>query len=367
MEDWLLYLAVAWFAGTIILSIWQTWRYISLANLKKDYPLLASDQLPPLSLIIACHNEAENLSQNLEHWLQLDYPDWEIILINDFSTDQTWELMQAAAEKNARIQIINRSKGEGPGKKQALSTAIAQAQHQNLVFCDADCRPLSKDWLRYIGSSFSQGKELILGYGKLEGNGAIQGLVDFETVRTALSFWHYAYRGSAYMGVGRNIAYTKRLFEQANGFDAHLDLRSGDDDLFVHAVAEGANIEILRDPNSFTVSQGPESYRAWIRQKGRHYSTAWRYKLKYQLSLGLEGSLVLLFWLLLGFALVLSPLVSLALLFSRMSVQLSLSQHQEMFAKAKNNLYWPLWEILYVLSTFVLHIKNLFISNKREW
>lgn len=367
MEFLSIYIALFWFIVAIILILWQAWRFNAVNNLPTQVKLIEDSKLPALSLIIACKNEARNLAENLERWLALDYPNWELLLVNDQSEDHSLSLMQGIAHKKKDIQILDRPKEANPGKKAALKEAIEKAKNDCLVFCDADCRPNSENWLRYAGTHFAEGSDIVLGYGKLEGDSLFQGLVDFETTRTAYSYWHYALRGNAFMGVGRNLGYRKKLYEKVNGFEAHQDLASGDDDLFIHSAAQGAKISLMTAEESMTISPAVPNYTKWLFQKGRHYSTAWRYKWQFQLSLGLEGALILAFWLTIPFALVEFTLPALALFFSRMGIQLSISSRPYLFSQVKWNVIWPVWEIIATLSTFALHLRNLLFGPPKKW
>ncbi len=369
MEILTLFLAIFWFLVSLALFFWQFWRFRAISELLKDSSTVLSQvvQLPPLSLIVACRNESANLKRNLEHWLGQDYPNFELICVDDHSHDDTAEILENYAKENASLSLIRLSADATTGKKNALAAGIAAAHHEHLVFCDADCEPASKQWLKHIGIQFSAGKDLILGYGKLKGSSLFHGLVDFETVRTLASYWHYAYRGQAYGAVGRNLAYTKKLYDANQAHKKHFDLRSGDDDLFVNSIGQEVKIGFLVNPEAFTISSAPSSYGAWMRQKGRHYSTAWRYRLRDQFLLGLEGSLILLFWLLLPFGFILNPWSALSLFLARYVVNMQLGHHPKLFALPTLNLLWPMWELIWVLSTFVLHLRNLLWGASKEW
>jgi len=79
------------------------------------------------------------------------------------------------------------------------------------------------------------------------------------------------------MGVGRNIGYTRHLFESVNGFRSHYGLASGDDDLFVQEAATKKNVSINIDKDAFCYSAPCGDWDSWIRQKTRHYTTTDRY------------------------------------------------------------------------------------------
>jgi hypothetical protein len=100
------------------------------------------------------------------------------------------------------------------------------------------------------------------------------------------------------MGVGRNMAYRKELFFNNSGFNSHMRLKSGDDDLFINKVADNKNTSICFTEESFTISEPKTSFKSWILQKRRHISTAKFYKPLHQFLLGLFYTSQVLFWVL---------------------------------------------------------------------
>jgi uncharacterized membrane protein YbaN (DUF454 family) len=137
-------------------------------------------------------------------------------------------------------------------------------------------------------SRFIPGKELVLGYAPIiRERGFLNRVIRFDTAWIAVSYFSMALSRLPYMGVGRNISYTKRLFYSVNGFKSHYSLSSGDDDLFVQESARGTNYSINIDPASYCYSKGSYSWLNWIGQKTRHYTTSQRYKVIKKLMLGI--------------------------------------------------------------------------------
>lgn len=255
----------------------------------------------PVSLIVCSKNEAENLRKNIPLWQQQNHPNFEIILINDASIDDTLEIMESFAENDPRIQIVNVKNNEAfwASKKYALTLGIKRAKNTRLIFTDADCYPASTEWLALMTSKFSEQKQLVLGYGAYEKEGGfLNKIIRFETLMTAVQYFSYAEAGVPYMGVGRNLAYTSTLYYENKGFMSHIKVLSGDDDLFVNEAATSENVEICIDPEAFTYSIPKKKKSQWLFQKKRHYSTAKLYKLKHRILLGSYYIFNLLFWLL---------------------------------------------------------------------
>lgn len=255
----------------------------------------------PVSVIICAKNEADNLGNFLPSIINQKYSDFEIVLINDASSDDTLAIMQSFKKKHQNIKIIDVENIEAfwGNKKYALTLGIKAATHKHLLFTDADCKPISKYWISEMSQKFSDEKTIVLGYGKYKKEHSLVNLfVRFETLLAAIQYFSYAKLGSPYMAVGRNLAYHKDEFFNVKGFINHIHIKSGDDDLFIQDAANKENTVICTSEKSFTVSEAPKSFKEWFRQKRRHISTANHYKKKHKFFLGLFFVSKVLFYIL---------------------------------------------------------------------
>jgi len=243
----------------------------------------------PVSVVISAKNEYLNLKENLPLILDQKYPNFEVVVVNDASDDETIFLLEdlCREHKNLKIVTIEKDLNFFRGKKFPLAIGIKSASFENLLLTDADCKPSSPEWISHMASGFSNGKEVVLGYGKLmKRKGWLNMVIRFETAFTALQYFSLALWGSPYMGVGRNLAYKKSLFIQNKGFISHYKISSGDDDLFINKVANKSNTQIIINSGSFTLSPAKKTIQEWWRQKRRHLSTGAYYKKKHKLILG---------------------------------------------------------------------------------
>ncbi|MBK7406668.1 MAG: glycosyltransferase [Saprospirales bacterium] len=240
---------------------------------------------PPFSVILCARNEGANLAARLPAILSQDYPDFEVIVVDHASTDNTAEVLEKLATRFPALRWL-RCDDTGPGKKAPLTLGIREARHDWIVLTDADCRPASANWLSHLALQATPETDVILGYGPLEKQpGFLNAFARFETVLTAIQYFSYALAGQPYMGVGRNLAYRKAALPP-DLFSPHADLLSGDDDLTVNAIAHATNTRIVIQAESFTWSPAPVTWRAFFRQKSRHLSASRRYKPVHQGWLG---------------------------------------------------------------------------------
>jgi glycosyltransferase involved in cell wall biosynthesis len=248
---------------------------------RKKKSNIKSIGFPSVSVIICAKNEEKFIEKNLSYVLEQDYPGFEVIVVNDCSTDGTQEILDGMQKKyaNLRSLIIHEGNANKHGKKLALTIGIKNAQYEYLVFTDADCRPASTGWLKDLINAFDSETEIVLGYGAYARKGGlVNSLIRMDTFQIGLQYMSLAMAGMPYMGVGRNLAYKKSLFVRQKGFSPYNHIPSGDDDLFINKAASRLNTRIAACPDCITISEPKASLKEWVRQKRRHVSTAKYYK-----------------------------------------------------------------------------------------
>ena len=325
-----------------------------------------------VSVLVCAKNEAENLKEFIPLILEQNYSAFEIILINDDSNDDTLDVMKSFQSSNENIKIVDVKPIEAfwGNKKYALTLGIKASSNNFLLFTDADCKPLSNNWIKEMSSHFTNKKTIVLGYGAYKKTkGLLNKLIRFETLLTAIQYFSYTKIGMPYMAVGRNLAYRKETFFEVKGFMNHMNIRSGDDDLFVNQVANASNTAICITKDSFTESIPENSLSEWFKQKKRHVSTAKFYKPKHKLFLGLFYVSQILFWLL--------SLILLATLFNwKIVLVLFLLRFIVQFiviglsAKKLNEqdtiILLPLLELFLIVSQMAIFISNI-TSKQGRW
>ena len=244
-----------------------------------------ADDLPPVSIVICAHNEAQNLGAHLDRILNQNYRSFEVLVVSHNSYDESLNILSSLSHRFKHLRVV-KCDDPRPGKKYALAKGIREAKNQVLLLTDADCVPESNDWLRKMVADVGGETEIVLGFAPYtEAPGFLNKFIRYEAVYTAMQYLSFALAGIPYMGVGRNMAYKKRLFLQAKGFKKHEHLASGDDDLFVNEVARRHNIAVQLDPATFVYSKPKPTWKAYHRQKTRHFSTGKHYKLLHRILL----------------------------------------------------------------------------------
>ena len=252
-------------------------------------PPPGTNQPLPVSIVIAAKNEESNLPRLLEALIRQEYGTFEIIIINDCSTDSTSEVIRKYAKRSPIISGVDIAQVPTGwnSKKYALSQGIYKAKHPIILLTDADCIPKSDFWIKKIACCFDKKTDFVLGFSPYEKSGGLLNQwIQFETLYTGIQYLSSAINGNPYMGVGRNLAYRKKTFS-AHGFKGYAHVTGGDDDIFVNRHANLANTNICISEEAHTLSKPKNNWTDYFKQKIRHLSVGKYYHPKDQTGLAL--------------------------------------------------------------------------------
>lgn len=282
---------------TAALSIYYIYILLYLRKGWQKVPIhtscFSTDVQTKVSVLIAARNEAQNISKTIEAIINQNYPKdlFELIIVDDHSTDNTSHIIASYADKGVRLIQLNEREKLNSYKKKAISKAIALAKGELMVATDADCY-MGDNWLRSIVTLYEQ-----KGY-KLISSPVLyyQEKSYFERLQ-ALEFLYLIGLGAASIGVnkpstcnGANLAYRRDVFYELGGFQGIDDLASGDDELFLHKVAERypTGIGFCKAKDAIVFTEAKENLREFIRQRKRWASKSTRYKNKAIVALGVS-------------------------------------------------------------------------------
>ncbi|RLD64367.1 MAG: glycosyl transferase family 2 [Bacteroidetes bacterium] len=331
-----------------------------------------ADNQEAVSVIVVAKNEHYNLKINLPKLLEQDYPNFEVILVNHASEDDTEYLIHELMQKYPHLQYVKVQDDINffAGKKFPLSVGIKSAKNDLLLLTDADCYPASDQWIAEMQSCFDTNKEIVLGYGAYEENpGLLNKIIRYDSLRVGMLYLSLARWGMAYMGVGRNLAYRRSLFFRKNGFQAHLHIPSGDDDLFINTASTLKNTNIAIGESCRTVSSTKSTYSDWYYQKKRHLTTGKHYKAIHLMILGLWDLSTIIFFLsaILLLFLQINIWFIAAIIGLRIISQLVLTKKSMLLlGEKKLLLFSPLLELFILIANPIISVLNIFIK-QRKW
>lgn len=339
-----------------------------LANYRETTPV--RDKRPPVSVVICARNEVQNLKRLIPKLAVQQYPDYEIIVVDDASTDNSAAIILEFQKKYPILHLLKIASKSSTGKKEALTQGIQAAKHEVLLLTDADCFPASTYWIDSMVSRLNREQEIVLGFSPYRPESSfLNKWIRFETIYSATQYFSFALAGMPYMGVGRNLGYTRSLFLRNRGFSGHRHLASGDDDLFINQSANKHNCAINLDPASFVFSLAKSNWKRYYYQKTRHLTTATSYRPIHQWMLGLLAWSHLWFYLggifLLGWYPQSLPLV-LILFLVRMGLIWYFYRRILKTLQSESLWWWiPLFDLLYCLF-YLVFVPALIKTGKRN-
>ncbi|AFM03685.1 glycosyl transferase [Bernardetia litoralis DSM 6794] len=258
-----------------------------------------------VSVVIAARNEANNLGNLLTSIFNQGYKNFELIVVNDRSEDNSLHILEQFKENNPTQNFHFISIKEKPqnwnGKKYALQKGIKAAKNEIILLTDADCLLKDKYWIEKMASSFNQNNkkiDCVVGislYKKEKNNfpnSILSWFIQNETLIVALQYISFANFGMAYMGVGRNLAYKKSVFMSSvetpttaevfppmtNTFEKIASQMGGDDDLIFSEKRFYKNVGVCL--NGQTESKAPQNFKEWLHQKRRHLAVGTKYSFR---------------------------------------------------------------------------------------
>lgn len=251
------------------------------ARKKAQAQPVSDSPAPPVSVIVYAKNESENLSRLLPSILEQTYPDFEVIVVNDGSTDESDNVLKSFEQQYKHLYhtYIPEDVKYLSRKKLALTVGIKAAKHDILLFTEANCRPLSDRWIERMARNFTPGTDVVLGFGAYERKkGFLNRIASYDNLMTGLQYLSSALNKHPYMGSGKNLAYRKDLFFQHKGFYKSLNLHAGEDDLFINEIANKRNTRVELSPESIIRMSAYERFKRWKEMKVSRAATMKHYK-----------------------------------------------------------------------------------------
>jgi len=271
-----------------VLTVQLIYLFAFLAAFMKDRRTQTTNSSIGVSVIVCAHDEEENLRVLIPILLSQSHSNYEVIIVDDRSNDGTYDMLLKLTKENPKLRMV--TVRELPphmtGKKFALTMGIKAAKHEWVLLTDADCRP-GPNWINGMSQHFNN-NNLVLGFSPYETHpGLLNSFIRFESFLTAIQYFGFALLGRPYMGVGRNLGYKRRLFLESKGFNDHLDVLGGDDDLFVNQHATGATTGLAMGTGVVVRSIPKKTWGEYFHQKLRHLSVGKRYKMGDKFLLGM--------------------------------------------------------------------------------
>lgn len=229
---------------------------------------------PPVSIIVHANDNAGALGAFLPEIFRQDYPaPFEVIVVNDGSAEDVRDLVDRLSlqYRNLYQTFVPEQAHNLSRKKLGISLGIKAARNPYVILTCAECRVASDRWLRFMATPFAKGKDVSLGFARIDGLGGMKNR--YDEAATAVKWLSEALAGKPYRGIGYNIGYSRALFFEAKGFSRSLTFHYGDDDLFINQIATGGNTGVVLDPGSVLAVEWHDPRRLLRDLRMRHCFT----------------------------------------------------------------------------------------------
>lgn len=254
--------------------------------------------IPKVTLLIPFRNEAKSIDRLSSNIKKLNYPNLEVLLIDDHSEDISFELLQESLRKNENVQIV---RSEKTGKKRALEFGVNEAKSQIILCSDADCE-FSEFWVEKMVLPFQEPKVQLVAGTVLTERGA--GFLEaFQTLDWAsiLLLTNYSFvHQNPLMCSAANLAYRKGAFEQVNGYEGNREFASGDDEFLLKKIhkeyGRGACL-YLTSAETLVKTKPEPTWDSLINQRVR-WASKWKAHFSFSHALSAAGAfLTQLIWI----------------------------------------------------------------------
>lgn len=225
-----------------------------------------------VSVIITSNNRAEELKENLRFFLEQDYTDFEVIVVDECSEDNTQEVLAELQLKypNLRTSRIFPETKFRSTKKLAINIGILAARYDILLFSEIDCQPATNQWIKTMQSYFTPDTAVVLGYanypGDKKGMGVRRGIRFMRFLRTFLLV-----KGKYYIsGDGRNMGYRKKFYIAKRGFSKNSQSYIGYDNEMVNVLSGMGKVKVAKKEDTFVVIND-EKKKTWKEDSSYYY------------------------------------------------------------------------------------------------
>ena len=259
---------LAWLIQLILnLVVWQGLR--REANRQARTPAYVGGEQPGVSVLVYSHNEAESLARNLPVLLSQNYPKYEVIVLDDNSRDHTRDVLTMMDQRSDILMHtkIDEKTRAMSHRKLAVLLGTKSAHYDIILMTHAQCMPASAEWISGLVSHFANpAVEVVLGPVVYERRASfLSRFCQFDLFQRLLLMFGITLTMKAYAGWGQNLAFRKSTFyaNRSQGFQRHLKMQPGEDDLFVTDVARGGNVAVACTPATVMTDQSQPLFINW--------------------------------------------------------------------------------------------------------
>ncbi len=346
-------------------------------QLKRPSTPLSDSDLPPVSVVLTAHNDELWLRENLVYLLEQDYPNFEVVVVNYLSNDDSDSVLQLLHDYYPHLKVVKFKEDVNlfQGKKYPLSIGIKSAKNDILLLADPECTPKNLRWLRGMVAGYTKNGvpdkdvQIVLGYCGLKLKNSLLGwLQQYDALSYGAQYLGSALLGHPYTGSGRNLSYRRSFFFAQGAFIQHYDTADGSDDLFVYQNADKRNTRVCIDSDAVLMADPEKSHAVWLNERRHRVGTRNRHTFGNRLQESTPNISATLFYvaaiLLLLIGTLPWPVVVAAIVIKLAWQIVSFSQLARRFEGGLVYLAAPLMEIYFIIANTILILLPLYSNRK---
>ena len=221
---------------------------------------------PAVTVLVPCYNEGETAEETLSHALALDYPEFEVIAINDGSCDETGEVLERLAARDRRLRVVHLA--ENQGKAMALQAGALLARHEILVCIDGDAL-LDRHAAHWLVRHFVESPAVaaVTGNPRIRNRSTLLGRVQVGEFSSIVGIIKRAQRtfGRIFTVSGVITAYRRSALHQVGYWSADMLT----EDIDITWKLQRAGWDVRFEPNALTWILMPETLKGLWKQRLR--------------------------------------------------------------------------------------------------
>lgn len=327
---------------------------------------------PSVSVVICAKDEAYNLERRLPIILEQQYPNFEVVVVNDASKDESQYVLRVLQEiyPNLNVVHLHENVNRFLGKKYPLSIGIKSAKNDIILLTEADTQPLSYNWITEMVKGFEPKTQMVIGYTNYETKKTLlSSLIQYEHQTSSINYLGNAVLKNPYMGTGKNLAFTKKMFFAVNGFISQYNIPVGEDQLFVNKYANSKNTKAILTKDSINQSSTKEKLFEWMLQKKKDYRSLSYFKLKDKLIVSLMPITTTLIYALITLSIIYKfpwEYVVIALII-KYTIQIIIYFKTSRKLGTKQLAFLaPIYEIIFIPINTIIRISSL-LTKRNQW
>lgn len=326
--------------------------YRSVVILSKSHAV-ATDGSQGVSVIITSSNKAEYLRENLESFLSQDYSDYEVIVVDECSEDETQDFLSEMQQKYPHLRttrIFPDTKFRNT-KKIAINIGILAAKYDILLFSEINCVPATKNWISTMQSYFDRNTAVLIGYANYGSEKTNAGICRYFRFLRFLETQMLIKGGMNVIGDGSNMGYRKSYYIEKRGFSKNSQIYLGYDNEMVKELSKKGEVKVVKDTEARVLIKDVRK-KVWQEDCSYYYATKRCWPLPVQLRVNFDFVVLFLLYGISGY------LIVAGVLYNYMAVLLSLTFLMDFIVV---NVYLKhLSEKKLFLTSFVVSIFGLF-------